>query len=348
MNTSIKAPRTDKIQLSDSEFQALHTLLMSGRARYEFRYQALELKNVERNRKKTTLFWHTEDAESEARSWLELVEAAENAGEMSASHRFFMRVFAIERIHEARWLEGLYNEDLADLTAQMDEIRQREGLGEDECWSRGEGPADWSELNNQYELILDIKFENTLREYDLKDIADLYHTDRNAFDALREEGRRFVFEDIPELEKLSALQHQYETEATICAQGKAFHAAAAMIGSAMETALLIVCLNYRDNAIEARNLLPEQIRPKFTNPRSWNFNQLVMIVDKAGWLPDIVVEDDILSSYRLTNLVRQLRNMLHPARHLSDRSVLDVERQYTNAQAAYTLLKQHLVKAWTG
>ena len=348
MNDSTKDQRTDSIRLSELEFQALHKLLVSGRARHQFREQAHKLKDVINNRNKTTPFWNPQKAESDARSWLDLVEAAENAGEMAPSQRFLFRVSAIESVHEARWLDGLYKEDLANITAQMDAIRQREGLDEDEYWSRGQGPADWEELNGQYSQIFDMKFEITLREIGLNDIAELHHTDRDTFDALREEGRRLVFENIPVLEKLSFLQQQYENEASICAQNKAYLAAAAMIGSAMETALLFICLNHCDNALEAYKRLPDKKRPKSNNPEKWTFNQLVMIVDEAGWLPDLEVEDVIISSYKLTNIVRNFRNMLHPACHLSDKRFLDVEGQYANAQAIYDLLKNHFVEPWNG
>ena len=348
MNDSTKDQRNDSIRLSEPESQAMHKLMVSSRARDQFREHAHTLHRIRKNRKETTSKWNLLEAESDARICLDLAEAAELAGEMAPSHRFFMRVSAIERVHDQRWFEGLYDEDLAFINAQKDAIRQREGLDEDEEWNTGKGPADWEELNDQYEHILDMKFENALREYDLNDIADIHHTDRDTFDALREEGRRLVFENIPVLEKLSFLQQQYENEASICAQNKAYLAAAAMIGSAMETALLFICLNHRDNALEAYKRLSDKKRPKSNNPEKWTFNQLVMIVDKAGWLPDLIVDDVIISSYKLTNIVRNFRNMLHPVCHLSDKRFLDVEGQYANVQAVYDLLKHHFVEPWNG
>ena len=346
MNEATRPQRDKSIKLSNPEEQALHILLMSSRSRYQFREQAHGLKNTIENRKNTP-FWNLQEAESDARKWLELAESAENAGEMSPSHRFFMRVSAIESVNEARLLNGFYNEDLASIREQMDAIHQREGLDENEYWSIGEGPVDWEELNCQYSQVLDITFENTLREFGLNDIADLHHADRDKFDAIREEGRRQVFDNIPEQEKLRAILQQYETEASICAQNEAYHAASAMIGSAMETVLLLACVNHCDNAKKARKQLAKSKRPSSNNPKEWSFYHLVMILDKAGWLPDLIVGYEIVSSYKLIDMVRQLRNMLHPARHLSDSRVLDVERKYVNARATYVLLKQHLVEVWT-
>lgn len=41
----------------------------------------------------------------------------------------------------------------------------------------------------------------------------------------------------------------------------------------------------------------------------------------------------------------RVRNLVHPARHLSDDWDGDVEFGYTNAKAAYTLLKRHLAQS---
>ncbi|MYH71223.1 MAG: hypothetical protein F4153_01365 [Acidimicrobiia bacterium] len=119
-----------------------------------------------------------------------------------------------------------------------------------------------------------------------------------------------------------------------------------MIGSAMETVLLRACINHRDGAVNALMHLSDSKRPKSKNPEKWTFNQLVMIVDEAGWLPNIEVGDETISSYELTDMVRQLRNMLHPTCYLSNGHKLDIERKYANALATYVFLKQHLVEAW--
>ncbi len=258
-----------------------------------------------------------------------------------------MRVYAVETVHDERWLNGLYDEDLASINAQIDEIRLREGLDEDEDWGIGEGPEDWKELNGQYEQILDMKFEETLREFGFNDIADLYHDDRGTYDLRREEGRRLAFKETTELETLSSLLKQFEAEAKICAQSKAYQAAATMIGAAMEAALLFACFNRRNDALEARSRLPNNERPESANPKNWRFADLVLIASEAGWLPNFKVEDEILSSHGLVDMVRNLRNLLHPARHLSNNGVPDVEQQYMNAHAAYVLLKRYLVEPAT-
>ena len=98
------------------------------------------------------------------------------------------------------------------------------------------------ELEQQYSGVLDRKFEETLREYGLDDIADLYHMDREAYDARREQGRRLSFEEISEEEQINTVQNRLEAEADVCANGGAYYAATVMIGSALEAALLFACL----------------------------------------------------------------------------------------------------------
>lgn len=279
--------------------------------------------------------------EAEARAWLDTVDSAETAGRLEPSHRFLLRAWTVERVHDRRTMDGFYSE-LADISARMDAISEREGLHEDEYWPIGQGPEDWEELSEQYSQVLDEKFEETLREYGLVDMANLYCQDREAYDARREEGRRLVVEDIPELEQLGVVQQQFEKEAEICADSGAYHAAAIMIGAAIETALLLACLNHRDEALNARHRLPSGRRPKGESPKKWRLEDLVRVADEAGWLPNFEVEDGTLSTRSLLDMTRHLRNLVHPVRHLSSRKFPDVERMYANAHAVYILLERHL------
>lgn len=303
------------------------------------------LKRIRDNQLQNSSELDMRDVETATQAWLNTAEAAETAGAVSSSHCFLLRVFAVERVHEKRWFAGLYNADLADITAHMDAIRRREGLDDDEYWQIGQGPEDWEELNEQYSQVLDVKFEEALREYGLNEVADLYDKDREKYDQCREQGRRRVFEGIPKLEQLTSLQRQFEAEAGICAKGGAYHAAAVMIGAAMEAALLFACLERLDDALVARGCLPDQERPKSANPEDWRLYELAMVAMKAGWLPDFEVSEGTILSRRLLNMIRHLRNLVHPARHQSDDWDCDVKFAYTNAEAAYTLLKWNLAES---
>ena len=136
------------------------------------------------------------NVEAEARLWLNTVDLGEAAGQLDPPYRFFLRSNAVEGVHIRRWGDGLYDSALGEISACIDAIREREGLNEDEDWRIGQGPEDREELSKRYSQVLDAKFEETLREYGLVDMADLCSQDRKAYDELREEGRRLVFEPL--------------------------------------------------------------------------------------------------------------------------------------------------------
>ena len=340
MNDSTKTHSTGGTQLPESVSKALNTLLASGRAWYQFQEHAHELHRLTDDQRKNAERDLSEPAAT--RVWLDTAESAETAGALTPSHCFLLRVSTLERVHERRQREGLYDAELAGIATRMEAIRQREGLNPDEYWAIGKGPEDWQKLENQYSQILDATFEKVLREYDFDDIADLYRDDRESYDSRREQGRRFVVDDIPELEKMSALEKQFEAEARICAEGGAYHAASIMIGSAIETALLFACLNRSDDALNARGRLPDAERPGRANPKRWTLRELAIVADEAGWLPDFEVEDHMLRSRQLLDMMRNLRNLVHPGDHLAGKRISDIKSAYTSARAAYILLKWHL------
>lgn len=341
MEDSTEIRQTLGTQLPEPVSLALDTLQASARAWYQFLGNTDELRRITKNRLQNTSERDLSEVEAEAKLWLDTAESANNAAAIPTLYYFFMRVYAVERVHWQRQLNGLYDADLASIKAGIDSIRQREGLNDNKSWSIGKAPEDFEKLEDEYSQVLAAKFEGALREFGLNDIANLYCMDRESYEEFREQGRRLGFEDIPDLEQLSTLQRQFEAESKICAEGEAYHAAAIMIGSAIEAALLFTCLNRRDEALNARERLPKKKRPKNTDPKRWSLYQLTLVADQAGWLPDFEVEDGTLLSGPLLDMMRGLRNLVHPARHLS-RITAGVERQYLNALAAYILLKRHL------
>ena len=322
--------------------QALETILKTVRASNQFQRRARELHHITQTRMANASAIYLSKVEAETRVWLDTVDLAEAAGKLEPPIRFLLRASAVEHVHDQHWIDGLYHAELGDISARLDAIREREGLDDDEFWPIGQGPEDWQELNEEYSRVLGAKFEETLREYGLVDMADLYRQDREAYDMRREEGRRLVFEDISELEQVRAVQIRFETEAEICAKGGAYHAAAVMIGSAIEAALLSACLEHLEDALKARDCLSKCKQPKGENPKKWHLVDLAQVADKARWLPNFEVEGVILSTHSLVDMTRHLRNLVHPSRHLSDRKIPDIARMYANARAAYVLLKRHL------
>ena len=342
MDDSTKEDQKGGTSLNEQEMQGLETILTRTIAFEQYRSAAQKLERISQTKSSRKNQRRLSDVEAEAKVWLDSVGCAEAAGVLNPSYRFLLTLYPIERVHDERWLGGLYESDLCDIKAGIEAIRQREGLDDDEYWPIGEGPEDWEELEQQYSEVLDRKFEETLREFGIHEIADLYQMDREAFDAQREQGRRLAFEEISETEQVYAAQKLLEVEAEKCAKVGAFYAATVMIGSALEAALLFACLKHLDEALSARNRLPKCERPDRKNPKRWRFSELARIATEAGWLPDFVVGDRRVCSQSLVETLRSLRNLAHPSRHLSDAINRDIKSEYDNAQAAHNILKRYL------
>lgn len=345
MDDSTKDDRRDGTSLNENELQALETILRRSIAFEQFRSFAQELQRISKTRYSRKNLRRLTNVEADAKVWLDTIRFAEAAGVLEPSYRFLLTLYPIERVHTERWVGGWYESDLCDIKAGIDAIRKREGLDDDEDWPLGEGPEDRDELEQQYSEVLERKFEETLREFGLHEIADLYHLDREAFDARREQGRRLSVGNISETEQIYAAQKVLETEAEECAKAGAYYAATVMIGSALEAALLFACLTRTDEALSARDRLPKSERPDRENPKRWRFVELARIATEAGWLPDFVICDRRVSSQSLVETLRSLRNLAHPSRHLSDAVNRDIKSEYDNAQAAYNLIKRHLAES---
>ena len=342
MDDSTKEDQKGGTSLNEQEMQGLETILTRTIAFEQYRSAAQKLERISQTRKSRKNQRRLSDIESEAKVWLDTVESAETAGVLDPSYRFLLTLNPIERVHDERYFSGLYESDLCDINAGIDAIREREGLDDDEDWRVGEGPEDWEQLQKQYSGVLDRKFEETLREYGLDDIADLYNMDREAYEAQREAGRRMALGVISETEQIHAVKKRLEVEAERSANGGAYYAATVMIGSAMEAALLSACMKHRDHVLAVRDRMPKSTRPKQKNPKRWHLVDLARMAAAAGWLPEFVVGDQRISSRSLIEMMRSLRNLAHPSRHLTDAIYRDIKSEYANARAAYNLLQRHL------
>ena len=330
------------LSLSGKELKSLELILGSIVASQDFLERAEGLwSSIKQRRTGKEYDLDPCKVEAETPVLLSTIDSGEAAGLLTPSEAFFFKVFAVERVHERRWFNGQYSE-IEAFSARMTQIEKREGLNEGEAWVRGEGPKDYWDLAEQYEQALDVRFEQTLRELDLETIADLFGGNREVFDARRESGRTRVFDHITELQEIGAVQERFEAEAKACADNGAYMAAAVMVGSAMEAALLLACLKAKDQALAARDRLPMDERPRNRDPKRWRLAELVRVTHEAGWLPDFSVSDWVLRSIGLLERVRHLRNLVHPARHLQSGNFGDMQRLYESAQATYSLLRRFL------
>jgi hypothetical protein len=92
---------------------------------------------------------------------------------VSAQEYTFMVALAAESVHDHRMSGDVYPE-IVELMKGIRLIEEAHGLGPDEYWPAGMGPAEWDDLHRQYVENDHKRFVETLLELGANDIADLY------------------------------------------------------------------------------------------------------------------------------------------------------------------------------
>ena len=326
------------LELDEISVTALDTILRADIALDRYKIQTHELHDRIKNHSNNVSSIKLPEVEEETRNWLEIIYNAELAGLLNHEIRFMQRSFAVERVFELRWIEGYYDESFREISSLMEIIETREGLSEDHFWLKGQEPEDYRWLQEKYSLIWDRRFEDTLREFELNEMADLHQNERAGYYTLRENGREIIHDPPAELEFLQTIRKKFESEAERCAESKCYHAATIMIGSAIEAALLYTCLKSSNEAQSARKRLPDKERPS-SNPKRWRLVDLALVAEEAGWLPNYKIEGiEFLNTASLIKKIQLLRNLVHPGRHLREKNAIDVEGSLEVAKASYVLL----------
>jgi hypothetical protein len=143
----------------------------------------------------------------------------------------------------------------------------------------------------------------------------------------------FVLSTAQEKEILS-LARLYKREAKKCFEAKAYLSGCVLMGAATESILL-----------SAANLFPEIIASVKCAPKrkgivkrldSWTFNELLMAAKELNWLPSGLSSKDEWSNAHANigdyvDVVRQIRNLIHPVRYLNDFNRKRVTKKYLEA-----------------
>jgi hypothetical protein len=282
--------------------------------------------------------------EARARAQVSLAHAMYAAGRVTrAEYFYFLTMPLISLVHESRWTDGEYNEDLKPISDRIKQIEIAHGLAKEEFWPPDAGPPEYQALNRDYETLLDRKQGEVFREFGEQKIAELWDQKRDQFDELFEKGRVAIFEKEDREAGLAELIQVYEREARSCAEANAYYAACVALGAAMETRLLFQCVKNSDEVSTAVDRLPKKRRPRSKKPIDWNLSSLLEVCSAAGWLPPIESELGTHLPEGWGHMLRRLRNLLHPGRHLLDRPRATIGREeFEDAQAAYTLVKAQL------
>src|SRR5690606_31316136 len=110
-------------------------------------------------------FGDVSSVEERAKRYIQVADARYAAGQMSEHEHLFHRCYAIENlVHEARWMNHRYDEDLRPISEEMRKIEEEWGLGPDEYWPIGDAPEAYQALSRQYDRVLEAKLEEAVIE----------------------------------------------------------------------------------------------------------------------------------------------------------------------------------------
>jgi hypothetical protein len=138
-----------------------------------------------------------------------------------------------------------------------------------------------------------------------------------------------------EEKELWRLQRYYWKEAQRCEGAKAYLAGCVMLGSALETILILMISLYDDEADQTGRVPHHKGKPKPL--LKWDLIDLIAVAKTAGWLPaGLKLADDWNSRKArvgdFAEVVRMVRNLAHPNRYLKDHPRGRVTKIYLRRQ----------------
>ena len=141
-----------------------------------------------------------------------------------------------------------------------------------------------------------------------------------------------------ELHRLSSF---YRKEALRCEEAKAFLAGSVMLSSALEALLLLMVNCYPEEA-ERTGCVP--MRKGIKRPLlDWTLADLLKVAKAAQWLPSALTLQDEWDGRKAkvgdyAEVVRMIRNLVHPARYVEDHYRSRVTARYFRRQFEIVLL----------
>lgn len=122
-------------------------------------------------------------------------------------------------------------------------------------------------------------------------------------------------------EEIIRLAGMYYRQAEMCHDSGAFLAGCVMVGAAFEATLLSFVNCYPDEAALSSEAPTRQgkVRPI----AEWSLAHLLAVAKERGWLPSALSSDEDWDDVKAEigdygEVVRQIRNLVHPARYAAD------------------------------
>ena len=134
------------------------------------------------------------DASSAPEERLAAYRAVRAAGVLPPAASFYLIAWHLLTDVAGPRTAVVYGRDYAERFAT---IRAAHGLGEDEDWPAGDGPAEHERLAAEFEGVCNQIVAETFRTSGELELADLWRHDRAEFARRSEAGRRYVHGPLP-------------------------------------------------------------------------------------------------------------------------------------------------------
>lgn len=135
-------------------------------------------------------------------------------------------------------------------------------------------------------------------------------------------------EEEKELHRLSTF---YWKEALRCEEAKAYLAGCVILGSALETLLILMVNCYPEEAAATGQLPKKKLL-------GWDLADLLKVAKAADWLPSRLANHKKAQIGDYAEVVRMIRNLAHPGRYTKDHFRGKVTQKYLQRQFEIVLL----------
>jgi hypothetical protein len=139
-----------------------------------------------------------------------------------------------------------------------------------------------------------------------------------------EEEQSQLAED--QTKELYRLQGFYLKEAKRCEDAKAHLAGCVMVGSAVECLLILFTNIFFEEAI-ASGKAPKNRDGKIKHLLEWTLADLLGVAKAANWFPE-TIKGEKAAIRDSASTLKQIRNLVHPARYLKDHHGKRVTRKF--------------------
>jgi hypothetical protein len=146
-------------------------------------------------------------------------------------------------------------------------------------------------------------------------------------------GETISFADIGDehFDELLRLTRAYYREARRCEAANAHLAGCAMLGASLEASLMAMVHCFADDV--AALVEAPKVNGRIRSVLTWKLSELLRVAKRLQWLPAQLDHQDAWDHKRAqvgdyAEVVRQLRNLLHPARYLADHSSKRVTKRH--------------------